>query len=82
MVIMSMFDATDPEACNRYRLAYGLAARLLEMSRFDHSWGRDFARRIEPDEIRTEVARQCPTIPAEMVDWAVDDAMRRRRPRW
>jgi hypothetical protein len=26
-----------------YRLAYGEAARLAEMARFDHGWGRDFA---------------------------------------
>ncbi len=26
-----------------YRVAYGEAARLAEMARFDHGWGRDFA---------------------------------------
>ena len=26
-----------------YRIAYGEAARLAEMARFDHGWGRDFA---------------------------------------
>jgi hypothetical protein len=25
------------------RIAYGEAARLAEMARFDHRWGRDFA---------------------------------------
>jgi hypothetical protein len=76
---MSTLDA--PEG-NQYRIAYGHAARLLEMSRFDHAWGRDFARRVEPDGINEEVARRCPTIPAELVELAVDDALMGRRPRW
>jgi hypothetical protein len=76
---MGTFDATEG---NPYRIAYGLAARLLEMSRFDHAWGRNFARRIEPDRIRAEVASQCSTVPSELVDLAVEDAMRCRRPRW
>jgi hypothetical protein len=67
---------------NPYRIAYGLAARLLEMSRFDHSYGRDFAAGVEPDAIRAEVRRQCPAIAAELVDQAVDDATRGRTPRW
>src|SRR5262249_53947560 len=77
-----MIDTTDLVACNRYRLAYGQAARLVEMSRFDHSYGRDFALGVEPDGIREEVVRQCPTFPPELVNLAVDDAMRGRRPRW
>jgi hypothetical protein len=76
---MGWLDATEG---NRYRIAYGHAARVLEMSRFDHSWGRDFARRIEPEQIRAEAVSLCPTIPPELVDQAVDDAMARRRPRW
>jgi hypothetical protein len=42
-----MFDSTDPMSCIRYRIAYGEAARLVEIARFDHSWGRDFACRID-----------------------------------
>jgi hypothetical protein len=78
----NMLDTTDRLACNRYRIAYGLAARLLEMSRFDHSYGRDFARGVEPDGKREEVVRQCPAIPRDLVDLAVDDVMLGRRPRW
>jgi hypothetical protein len=66
----------------RYRLAYGQAARLLEMSRFDHAWGRDFARQGTPDGIRSEIVRECPTIPPELVELAVDDALAHRQPRW
>jgi hypothetical protein len=29
-----------------YRIAYGEAARLAEMARIDHGWGRDFAAGI------------------------------------
>src|SRR4051794_16122393 len=54
---VAMLDTSDPIQCNRYRIAYGEAARLLEASRFDHSYGRDFARRVEPERIRAEVAR-------------------------
>ena len=80
---MTMLDATDPIECNRYRIAFGQAARLLEASKYDHSYGRDFARRIEPDRTRTEVARLCGhRVPAELVDLAVDDVMAGRRPRW
>jgi hypothetical protein len=77
-----MLDTTDPLVCNKYRLVYGIAARLLEVSRFDRSYGRDFARRIEPERIREEVASQCPTIAVELVDLAVNDALAGRRPRW
>jgi hypothetical protein len=77
-----MLETTDPDACNRYRIAYGQAARMLEMSRFDHSWGRDFARRLKPERIRAEVHGQCPTVPPELLELAVDDALARRRPRW
>jgi len=42
-----MLDYADPMSCIRYRIAYGEAARLAEMARFDHSWGRDFAARVE-----------------------------------
>jgi hypothetical protein len=77
-----MLDTTDLAACNRYRIAFGHAARLREMSRFDHSYGRDFARGVEPEGLREEVRRRCPAIPAELVELAVDDAMRGRRPPW
>src|SRR5262249_28229779 len=69
-----MLDTTDLVACNRYRLAYGHAAGRMEMSRFDHAWGRDFARRIDPERIRDEVHRQCPTMPRAAGDPADDQA--------
>jgi hypothetical protein len=75
-------DTLDASEGNPYRIAYGLAARLLEMSRFDHSYGRDFARGVEPEQIRAEVLNQCPTLPPELVELAVDDAMAGRQPRW
>jgi hypothetical protein len=40
-----MLDSTDPRSCIRYRIAYGEAARLIEMATYDHAWGRDFAAR-------------------------------------
>jgi hypothetical protein len=76
---MSTPDATEG---NPYRIAYGHAARLLEMSRFDHAWGKEYSRRVEPDQIRAVVASQCPKFPPELVDRAVDDALAGRRPRW
>ena len=44
-----MLDSTDPMCCIRYRIAYGEAARLVEIARYDHAWGRDFASRVESD---------------------------------
>ena len=76
---MSELDGAEG---NPYRIAYGLAARLLEMSRFDHAYGRDFAAGVEPDAIRAEVLSRCPAIAPELVDLAVDDVLRGRRPRW
>src|SRR3954454_7607464 len=43
---MAMLDVTDPIACSRYRIAIAEASRLLEASKYDHSYGRDFARRV------------------------------------
>ena len=33
----------DLQARLTYRIAYGEAARLVEIARFDHGYGRDFA---------------------------------------
>jgi hypothetical protein len=68
-----------------YRIAYGEAARLAEMARFDHGWGRDFAAGIggEADEIEKEVTRRVGHgIHAELIKMAVQDAVERRKPRW
>jgi hypothetical protein len=79
----AMLDSTNPSQCIKYRIAFDAGARLLEASRFDHSYGRDFARRVEPDRIRAEVARLCSHhVPAELRELAVDDAIAGRRPRW
>jgi hypothetical protein len=55
-----MFDSTDPMACIRYRIAYGEASRLIEMSRYDHAWGRDFVARVDrrAEAILAEVIRR------------------------
>ena len=72
------------ESCLQYRLAFGEAARLAEIARFDHASGRDAAARIggTTEAIRTEVARRLSGIPAELIALAVDDAIQGRRPRW
>jgi hypothetical protein len=43
-----------------YRVAYGEAARLAEIGRFDHGWGRDFAAGIggQSEAIQREVSRR------------------------
>ncbi len=75
----------DLESRLGYRLAYGEAARLAEIARFDHGWGRDFAAGIgdEADAIEREVQRRVgPDIPPDLVGMAVRDALAGRRPRW
>jgi len=75
----------DLESRVGYRLAYGEAARLVEMAGFDHGWGRDFAAGVggEADAIEREVLRRIgPGVPPELVKMAIQDAMERRRPRW
>lgn len=68
-----------------YRIAFGEAARLAEMARFDHGWGRDFAAGVggEADAIEREVRRRFgPEIAPELVKLAIDDVLAGRRPRW
>lgn len=68
-----------------YRIAYGEAARLVEMSRFDHGWGRDFAAGVgdASDAIAREVRRRLgPSIADELIRLAVEDALDERKPRW
>jgi hypothetical protein len=75
----------DFESWLSYRIAYGEAARLAEIARFDHDWGRDFAAGIgsESEAIEREVTRrmQAGTNP-DVVKLAVEDALENRRPRW
>ncbi|HZW34385.1 MAG TPA: hypothetical protein VFF52_26920 [Isosphaeraceae bacterium] len=72
------------ESCLQYRLAFGEAARLAEIARFDHASGRDAAARIAGTAaaIRAEVARRLADIPSELIELAVEDALQGRRPRW
>ena len=75
----------DLESCLRYRLAYGEAARLAEIARFDHASGRDAAAHIggESGTILAEVTRRLSSdTPPELIKLAVEDALRRRQPRW
>jgi hypothetical protein len=75
----------DMQARLGYRIAYGEAARLAEMATFDHGWGRDFAAGVggEADAIEREVMRRVgPSIHAELIRLAVQDAVGQRKPRW
>jgi hypothetical protein len=75
----------DLESCLQYRIAYGEAARLAEIARFDHAFGRDAAAEVggTPEAILAEVARRLGVDPAhEVIGLAVVDAIEGRRPRW
>jgi hypothetical protein len=68
-----------------YRVAYGEAARLAEIARFDHGYGRDFAARVgdHAGAIKREVIRRLGLgVDPEVVRLAVEDALDSRRPRW
>ena len=68
-----------------YRIAFGEAARLAEIARFDHGYGRDFAARVgdQTEAIEREVIRRLGArINPEVVRLAVEDAQENRRPRW
>ncbi|QEH33873.1 hypothetical protein OJF2_24050 [Aquisphaera giovannonii] len=81
-----MFDASDdPNAASQYRRAYGEAARLIEIARFDHCFGRDFAAGIggRVEAIAAEVTRRMgASAKADLVGLAVRDASAGRPPRW
>ena len=80
-----MFDPNDLEFAAVYRRAYGEAARLIEIARFDHCFGRDFAAGIGGNveailtEVRRRMGREADT---ETVQIAVQDAVAARSPRW
>jgi hypothetical protein len=61
----------------------GEAARLIEMSRYDHSWGRDFAARVEKqgEKILTEVLRRIGDHGLDVVKEGVEDALVGRGPK-
>jgi hypothetical protein len=74
----------DMESRVGYSVAYGEAARLVEMVTFDHGWGRDFAAGVggEADAIEREVVRRVGRgIRPELIKLAVQDAVEQRRKR-
>jgi hypothetical protein len=80
-----MFEPTDDGGWLVYRRAYGEAARLIEIARFDHCFGRDFAAGVGGNAmaIIAEVHRRMgPSADPEAVDAAVDDALAGRSPQW
>jgi predicted NAD-dependent protein-ADP-ribosyltransferase YbiA (DUF1768 family) len=70
-----MLDSTDPRSCIRYRIAYG-EARLIEMARYDHAWGRDFTARTEnrAEKILAEVIIRIGNHHLDVVKEGVEDA--------
>jgi hypothetical protein len=80
-----MSEPTDDGGWMLYRRAYGEAARLIEIARFDHCFGRDFAAGLGGNvgviiaEVRRRMGR---SADPEIVDSAVDDALAGRSPRW
>ncbi len=79
-----MYNPTDPRAAITYRRAYGEAARLVEIARFDHCFGRDFAAGIggNVEAIRAEVRRRMgPAADRQTVELAIADVMAGRSPR-
>jgi hypothetical protein len=80
-----MFDPTDGLSSSSYRRAYGEAARLVEIARFDHCFGRDFAAGIggRVEAIQAEVRRRMgPGVDPRIVELALEDAVAGRPPRW
>jgi hypothetical protein len=63
---------------------WGDLVRPIEMARFDHAWGRDFAARIENqgEKILAEVIRRIVDHDLEAVKEGVEDALAGRRPQW
>ena len=57
-------SAPNPLSCIRYRIAYGEAARLAEVARYDHAWDRVFTARIEKqgEKIQANVTSRIRTM--------------------
>lgn len=80
-----MFEPTDAGGWMIYRRAYGEAARLIEIARFDHCFGRDFAAGLggNASAIAAEVRRRMgPLADPEAVESGVKDALAGRSPQW
>jgi hypothetical protein len=79
-----VYDPIDAGITVTYRRAYGEAARLVEIARFDHCFGRDFAAGIggNVEAIRAEVRRRMGSAAdRQAVELAIADAMAGRSPR-
>jgi hypothetical protein len=75
----------DLQSKRGYCIAYGEAARLAEMARFDHGWGKDFAAGIggDAEAIEQEVKRRLgPGILPGLIKIAVADALDNPQPQW
>ena len=70
----------------RYRIAYGKPPHGPRPQRFDHGWGREFARSGMPAaELESEIVRRLEAVDEttlEMIREAIADALAGRRPRW
>jgi hypothetical protein len=80
-----MFDPGNEREAAIYRRAYGEAARLVEIARYDHCFGRDFAAGIGGcvesifNEVKRRMGRDADSV---AVTRAVEDAVAGRQPRW
>jgi hypothetical protein len=68
-----------------YRIVYGEVARLAEIARLDHGYGRDFAAQVgdQAEVIQAEVTRRVGRgFDPGPVKLAVEDAVEQRRSGW
>lgn len=73
----------DLESKLGYCIAYGEAARLAEMARFDHGWGKDFEAAIggDADAIEQEAKRRVgPGIHTKLFKMTIRDELDKRKP--
>jgi hypothetical protein len=85
--MIDRIDEDDPTAAVLRRSAFGLAADLAEIRRFDHAWGKAFASGVggERRAIEAEVLARLEAgqgAAAKLIREAVADALEGRRPRW
>jgi hypothetical protein len=62
---------------------WGVVLRLIEMARYDHAWGRDFAARIENqgEKILAEVISRIGDCGLGVVKEGIEDALAGWRPK-
>lgn len=77
------FDDQEFVANITYRIAYGEAARIVEVRGRNFAHGRDRVNevRIEAQALARDIAGRMGVEPAAIVE-AVEDALAGRRPRW